>query len=177
MHYVIRLGDKTSHGGEVVSAADNYSIMGKAVARVGDYCTCPIKGHGQCQIVSGDPYWSIDGRAVAIQGISKTSCGAELISSLGNLSRSFEGDGVASGGGVTPAYATNHSAEQVQEEEFDDRYVLNHPETGKPLPDRAFALLLSDGEMRYGTSDASGKTDFVQTGDAPDIVELYIEGV
>lgn len=86
MRRVIRLGDPTSHGGEVVSAAGNYSIMGKGVARVGDSCTCPKRGHNNCTIAEGDPNWTIDGRAVALEG-HKTTCGAELISSLGNLGR------------------------------------------------------------------------------------------
>ncbi|MBI5750628.1 MAG: PAAR domain-containing protein [Hydrogenophilales bacterium] len=86
MRRVIRLGDSTSHGGEVVSAAGNYSIMGKNAARVGDSCTCPRRGHSNCTIAEGDPSWAIDGRAVALEG-HKTTCGAELISSLGNLGR------------------------------------------------------------------------------------------
>lgn len=51
---VIRLGDKTTHGGEVVSAASDYSIMDKAVAREHDIVTCPIKGHGSGGIIGGD---------------------------------------------------------------------------------------------------------------------------
>lgn len=86
MRGVIRLGDPTSHGGEVVSAAGNYSIMNKGVARVGDSCTCPKRGHSNCTIAEGDPNWTIDGRAVALHG-HKTTCGAELISTLGNLGR------------------------------------------------------------------------------------------
>ena len=86
MKGVIRLGDPTSHDGQVVSAADNYMIMGKGVARVGDKCTCPKKNHDNCVIVEGDPNWIIDGRAVALEG-HKTSCGASLISTLANLQR------------------------------------------------------------------------------------------
>ena len=35
---VIRLGDRTSHGGEVITASSNYTIVGKVVARQGGYC-------------------------------------------------------------------------------------------------------------------------------------------
>lgn len=84
MKNVIRLGDPTSHGGRVVSAASNYTAFGKAVARVGDRCVCPITGHQVCFIVEGDSSWTIDGRAVAVSGC-KTSCGATLISTLGQV--------------------------------------------------------------------------------------------
>lgn len=92
MRRVIRLGDKTTHGGEVVSAADNYFIMGNAVARMGDMATCPIKGHGACEIIEGDPTWTINGRNVALEG-HRLKCGATLISSCGEVGRSYEGMG------------------------------------------------------------------------------------
>ncbi len=81
MKNVIRLGDPTNHGGRVVTAASNYNAFGKPVARVGDMCVCPIPGHQACFIVEGDSSWTIDGRAVALNGC-KTSCGASLISTL-----------------------------------------------------------------------------------------------
>lgn len=86
MKRVIRLGDPTSHGGKVVSAAGNYDIMGLQVARLGDKVTCPQKGHAVSTIVEGDPNWLIDGIPVALEG-HKTSCGASLISTLPNLGR------------------------------------------------------------------------------------------
>lgn len=77
---VIRIGDSTSHGGKVVTGRDNSTVMGRAVACVGDKCTCPKSGHNNCVIVEGDEKVQIDGRAVAFDG-HKTSCGAVLIAS------------------------------------------------------------------------------------------------
>lgn len=52
MPNVIRLGDATSHGGEVVqSSASHTRVRGKPVALVGDKCICPIYGHQNCTIV------------------------------------------------------------------------------------------------------------------------------
>ena len=87
MRRVIRLGDPTSHGGNVVSATSHYRIMGIQVARVGDSCTCPIPGHSGCTIVEGDPTHRIDGIPVAYEG-HKTSCGAALIPTVPNFSKS-----------------------------------------------------------------------------------------
>lgn len=84
MKNIIRIGDPTSHGGRVVSGASNYMAFGKAIACVGDACACPISGHQVCFIVEGDSSWSINGRAVALDGC-KTSCGASLISTLPNV--------------------------------------------------------------------------------------------
>jgi uncharacterized Zn-binding protein involved in type VI secretion len=74
-------GDRTSHGGEVVSGSPFTDIEGKAVARIGDLVTCPKKGHGPVtRIVTGDPTDIIDGQPVARHG-DVTACGAMLISS------------------------------------------------------------------------------------------------
>jgi uncharacterized Zn-binding protein involved in type VI secretion len=82
---VIRIGDKTSHGGTVLEASALTDSGGKGVARVGDKVSCPIKNHGTCPIVSGDPTMIVDGKAVARHG-DKTSCGAVLIASQQNTS-------------------------------------------------------------------------------------------
>lgn len=75
---IIRLGDMTSHGGVVVSAAPASMVEGKAPARVGDMTSCPIPGHGANPIVSGDGTCIVDGSPVARQG-DMTACGATLI--------------------------------------------------------------------------------------------------
>ncbi|MDR3479377.1 MAG: PAAR domain-containing protein [Burkholderiaceae bacterium] len=82
----VRLGDSTSHGGSVTSAASQSIAMGKPLALVGDSCSCPIPGHSNCTIVEGDPNWTIDGKAVALHG-HKVSCGATLIASIGNVAK------------------------------------------------------------------------------------------
>lgn len=81
MKGVIRLGDSTTHGGKVISAAATAAVHGIAVARKGDTCICPVVGHSLCIIIEGDPMVLADGRPVAFEG-HKTSCGASLISSV-----------------------------------------------------------------------------------------------
>ncbi len=81
MKGVIRLGDPTSHGGKVMKAAPKSQVMGMAVARKGDPCSCPHRGHDDCVIAEGDPKVLIDGIPVAFEG-HKTSCGATLMSTM-----------------------------------------------------------------------------------------------
>jgi uncharacterized Zn-binding protein involved in type VI secretion len=76
----ILLGDKTSHGGTVIEASGQSSVGGVRIARVGDKVACPIRGHGVCPIVTGDPTMMMDGTAVARTG-DLTACGAQLIAS------------------------------------------------------------------------------------------------
>lgn len=82
MANVIRLGDPTSHGGKVIStSADHFLVSGKPVVMVGDKCMCPMTGHQNCVIVSGNANHTVNGKAVAYDG-DKTSCGATLISTI-----------------------------------------------------------------------------------------------
>lgn len=84
MKNVIRVDDTTSHGGVVKTGHGRFMVDGRAVARIGDICTCPKDGHDNCTIVEGDPNFVIEGRAVAFDG-HKTSCGATLQSSATNF--------------------------------------------------------------------------------------------
>lgn len=73
---LIRLGDKTSHGGSVVEASAYSDSGGIGIARMGDKVSCPI--HGTNPIASGDATLIIDGKPAARHG-DKTSCGSILI--------------------------------------------------------------------------------------------------
>ena len=85
MPNVIRLNDPTSHGGKVVSvSATWFTVEGIAVARVGDLCICPQRGHKICTVAEGDPHHIVNGLAVAYEG-HKTTCGATLISTISNF--------------------------------------------------------------------------------------------
>jgi uncharacterized Zn-binding protein involved in type VI secretion len=78
MATVIRLGDPTSHGGKVIDCcATNYRAGGRPMAVVGDKVICPVKGHVNCTITSGNAKHRINGKAVAYDG-DTTSCGAVL---------------------------------------------------------------------------------------------------
>jgi uncharacterized Zn-binding protein involved in type VI secretion len=88
MKNVIRLGDPTSHGGKVLeSGAPHFTVSGKPVALVGDKCSCPMIGHQNCMIISGNATHQINGKGVAYDG-DKTSCGATLISTIATFSSS-----------------------------------------------------------------------------------------
>lgn len=75
----VLLGDKTTHGGTVISATSTMVVNGKKVALVGDKVSCPIPGHGVNQIVEGSPEWSSDGKAIVVDGC-KCQCGCQVIS-------------------------------------------------------------------------------------------------
>ena len=82
-----RRGDPTDQGGAVVAvSATHHTVDCLPVARVGDRCSCPRRGHNNCVIVEGDPAYTVDGIPVAFEG-HRTSCGARLKASAHKLTK------------------------------------------------------------------------------------------
>lgn len=76
----VLLGDKTSHGGEVISASSTMVVNSKKVALIGDEISCPVEGHGTNQIIEGSSEWSSDGKAIVVDGCH-CECGCQVMSS------------------------------------------------------------------------------------------------
>ncbi|EKS7704197.1 PAAR domain-containing protein [Salmonella enterica] len=76
----IRLGDKLTSGGEVINVTSTSIVEGKKIALIGDLVSCPIQGHGINRIVSSEPGWMSDGKAVAFDG-ALCQCGCRVIAS------------------------------------------------------------------------------------------------
>ena len=79
---LIRLGDTTDHGGEVITASDTMRNGGRRVARKGDFVTCPLHSDLNPNVIpEGDDKITDHGVPVARHG-HKATCGCYLISSL-----------------------------------------------------------------------------------------------
>lgn len=81
MKGIIRIGDKNTGGGTVVSGSANMIFSGIGVARLGDPIICPIIGHGPNIIAEGHPTFLDHGIPVAFDG-HRCACGCALLTSL-----------------------------------------------------------------------------------------------
>ena len=77
---VIRMNDKTDHGGHVTAVSSGTIVMGLEAALDGDMTTCP-KCKGDFPIKPDGTGARHEGRPYAYDG-DVTACGAKLISSL-----------------------------------------------------------------------------------------------
>ena len=77
---VVRLNDKTDHGGTVISASSGTLVMGREAALQDDMTFCP-KCKGNFPIKPDGAGARHDGRPYAYANDS-TACGAKLIASL-----------------------------------------------------------------------------------------------
>jgi len=82
-----RLGDSSSHGGTIITAAARTMVNGLPVARMGDLHACPIPGHGVTPIVTGSATTLTEGQPNARIG-DMTACGAVIVAGSPNASLS-----------------------------------------------------------------------------------------
>ncbi len=95
----IVIGDKTTHGGTVISADMTSNINGKCMARVNDMTVCP-KCKGTFPITSGASDMTDGAGNAYARHMDTTACGAQLISGQVTAywgSESSVGSGGASG--------------------------------------------------------------------------------
>lgn len=81
---IIRIGDKTTHGGTVLVGSSGLKFMGKEIACMMDKVSCPI--HGTTFIAEGDTGSKCNGRPIALHG-HRCGCGCTLITSLPNAGK------------------------------------------------------------------------------------------
>jgi uncharacterized Zn-binding protein involved in type VI secretion len=126
---VIVLGDRTTHGGEVVTATAKVSLLGKQVACVGDQVTCP-RCEGLHTIISGAPRSTAHDKAIARNGDS-VSCGAKLISASAAIL------------GVTEQFVTEQfvaSETNKSKNRYDEQIQIVDEKTGEPLAKYPFYM-------------------------------------
>ncbi|MFM0139543.1 PAAR domain-containing protein [Caballeronia grimmiae] len=82
---IIRVGDRTDHGGKVITGSSTHMISGRSVARLNDLVDCPQtypdgRPHGINKIIEAHPTFMVGGQRVALHG-HHSECGCALIGS------------------------------------------------------------------------------------------------
>lgn len=162
---LIVLGDKTSHGGTVLTASPFSDTHGKGWARIGDQVSCPKCG-GIFPIIEGDGSLIDDGKAVAYHGC-KVACGATLIASQnfsfttpsGGSGGSSESEALAEGLGLIGSnLIAGYQDEQLSDtRRFRGRFQVIDQATGEPIPGVAFRVRSTGGQYITGTTDSEVK--------------------
>ncbi|MBA8735676.1 PAAR domain-containing protein [Chromobacterium violaceum] len=167
---IIRLGDKTDHGGTVLEAFPTLVVFGKPAAGVGHKVSCP-KCKGTFVIVEGATNTSFMGKNVAIEGM-QTSCGATLIASQGQSTINVDSGAAAAITSSPAQIASALTAASASEKLFDQHFIV-HDKNGAPLPNWPYTIELANGQTISGKTDDMGKTSKVSS-DAADSVTLHI---
>lgn len=169
---IIRMGDKTSHGGTVLEGSLSDICMGKPIAFIGHKTQCP-KCRGVFPIVEGVLTTTFYGKGVAVAGM-RTACGAVLIASqftdvvewstgAGSNARQPSSRSGATSAASTAAIprndtsATGPDQNSTDDIEIEQYYSLTDVQ-GKHLPEYRYDLFV-DGELHTKAgSYAAGQT-------------------
>lgn len=70
---IITVGDKSDHGGTVISGSPDHDIRGKAIVRLRDEVDCPLpypgdKPHGVNKIITAHSTLKVNGVPIAVEG-------------------------------------------------------------------------------------------------------------
>lgn len=161
---VVRIDDKTDHGGTVITASSETVVMGKVAALADDMTFCPkckgkfaIKPDGKGAKHQGRPYAYHD---------DVTECGARLISSLGQPDYS---------GSTATKNEGKAEDDALPDRTFDDRFVLLNDETGGPAAFKEYAIQRENGTIEHGITDAKGETHIVSATARAEKIKIYVE--
>lgn len=155
---VIRMGDKTSHGGYVMTASSGTVVMGKDAALADDMTYCPTC-KGQFAIKPDGKGARHQGSAYAYHG-DLTECGAHLITSL--TDEAF---------GRHPPH--QNTSRNSSEPAFDDRFLLLDEHTGEPFAFTEYAIEREDGRIEYGITSESGETHLLSATAEKETIKIY----
>jgi len=166
MRAVICQGDPTSHGGKVLEGNPLMKVGGKAVAHKGHMTFCP-QCKGMFPISEGFDFHHYTGLGTAVDGM-KTACGAKLIATQQLVF-------VADGGGGGAASTSTEAPETAETEiSYGASFRAVDQQTGAPVAGLAYRMVLADGTILRGVTDADGKTQCATSQEA-DTVELHWE--
>lgn len=171
----IVLGDRTSHGGAVISADPTWTIDGQPVARVGDKASCP-RCKRTVTIVTSRFSMMIDMGQSATFDQDRTDCGALLYSR--HNGHAGHDDGLvaaaatsASSPAATSAAAAEESYMPRKAPRFEEHFALRDSATGELLKGWLYSVTTAEGQQFEGETDQQGRTQVVWT-DSPEPVQI-----
>lgn len=158
---IITVGDKNSSGGVVISGSPKDTILGKAIARLGDSVDCPAKypggrPHGINPIVEGDATYLIEGIPIALDGY-KSACGCTLI---GSHNSTQDPGSVVRMTNQSPL-TWEETPKQTYKSKFSQFFQLKNSDTQEPLKNTPYKITLENGNELEGVTDQEGNTESV----------------
>jgi uncharacterized Zn-binding protein involved in type VI secretion len=159
---VIRKGDPTSHGGQVLEGSDFANVDGRPIAQKGHMTYCP-QCKGNFPISEGLGYHTFVGVGTALDGM-RTACGAKLIATQDFMRVDDLSEAQVAAEPVTRAAAAS----------FLGAFRAVDETTGQPVPGMPYRLDLPDGRTLRGMTDADGYTERV-SGHDPATITLSWE--
>ncbi|MDF7675720.1 PAAR domain-containing protein [Neisseriaceae bacterium ESL0693] len=146
--YFLRVGDKTTCGGQILTGDPIMSWHGKPAAREGDQVSCG-RHSGTYQIIGGISHFASMGRRTAgtLDSRSSCPCHAGFIASITDH--------------YIPEAKPDSPATPPQPTTYRARYLCQN-DTGEAYIQRHYHLYRQNGERHTGYTDAEGYTEWYE---------------
>ena len=166
------MGDRTSHGGVVISGDPAWTVDGQPVARVGDKVSCP-RCKRTSTIISSRFQTVIDRNKPVAFDQDVTDCGALLYSRHNNHAGYSDDNGEkpATNTQVRESDAVVENYKPEKSPRFQEHFILRNNETGEPLAGVPYTVKTGDGRSVTGETDSQGRTEIVWA-DSPKPIEV-----
>jgi uncharacterized Zn-binding protein involved in type VI secretion len=148
MGFVV-VGDRTSHGGVVLTGESKFQVRGQPAAHVGSQVWCPRCKRMTLINSSKFPTMTAHGKTLTFDQ-DTTDCGAVLYSRNNNLS----GAGEREANEPLPSHAE-------QALDFQEHFTVQDPTTGQALASIYYKITTGEGTVFEGYTDPQGRTDVV----------------
>ncbi|WP_296228370.1 PAAR domain-containing protein [Ralstonia sp. UBA689] len=173
---LIRVGDKTTAGGTVVDGDHTCTHHGIALSYNGALIICPAcKSTGRACNVPPMREITFQGKQALLENdicLCKCNPPPRLIASQNTMYISFDGDeltGMGLRANVDPLPEVTNSE---QSDIFDEQFMLVN-DSGFPMANMYYTIKPPSGELQYGVTDHSGKTQRFRT-DFSKRIAIYI---
>lgn len=160
--YFLRVGDKTTCGGQIITGDDTFKFYGSSATREGDRVTCG-KHSGTYQILGGISYILGNNRRIAgtLDSFSSCPCKSKLINSIQDcyVTESSEKSGAGTENNLTNKINT------TTDQPHHIRYLCTD-DNNTPLANCEYQLYLDDNQSFSGITDPEGYTSWHKTNSA-----------
>ncbi|WP_337236686.1 PAAR domain-containing protein [Proteus faecis] len=155
--YFLRVGDRTTCGGQILTGDHTMQWYGVAGAREGDIVSCG-KHSGHFYIIGGcDSVWD-EGRKLAgtLESLSSCPCHSRFINSIQDCYSNES----------NRSYQDTQSTEIQKVPASIQKYHIRYrclDDNGEPFAQREYQIYLPDGQIFQGKTDGDGNTQWHDT--------------
>ncbi len=174
MKDIVRVGDRTDHGGTVIEGFGTTTSGGKPWAGVGHKVVCP-RCKGAFPIIEGHAHITVDGIPVAMHGM-RTACGATLLATPSTTMGQHPLPGAAAGVATAFLNSAGSTTALPSSSLHDDLYVLRDAGTDEPIANADYAIRRANGELEYGRTNSRGQTHLLSAVAKSEPIEIFVEG-
>lgn len=174
IRYLLKHGDPTSSGGNLIATRSNFIHHGVSIGLEGDTATCPACNSSGPVFNDCNPRWDAHGKQVLVNGaLVYCKCPKHpfVLNTQYDLSVEIDRTEIKTNQAKSTLFTSDNHFSNTPTK-HDEQVLFIDRTTGQPLADFPYRIIGQDGILAEGRTDADGNTIRVSTVGA---LELHVE--